>query len=210
MNGNGVHPAIRPLEVPVKTIEIDLAAVVADREISVRGDLLGCWLAPDMNAEIGIRFQTRSEPLIPFRQGMFLELSFDRIFITNPVVGAGTMYLIYGDSSAARIHANPSDVGVLTEIRDELAGDVLGEGFGAAVVGVAAAVAVAANVDRKGLHVQAGLGNAGTINIGQTNAVTVANGIQLVAGQSLWLDDYRGPLWGIATAAGQRLNWFEV
>jgi len=208
-NANG-KPVVRPTEVPVKTLEIDLGAVVADREISVRGDLLGCWLAPDTNVEIGIRFQMRSEPLIPFRQGMFLELSFDRIFITNPVVGVGTMYLIYGDATAARIHANPSDVGVLTAIRDELRGDVLGEGFGAAVVGVAAAIAVAANADRKGLHVQAGTGNAGTINIGQANTVTVANGIQLVAGQSFWLEDYRGPLWAIATGAGQRLNWFEV
>ncbi|MDD5367384.1 MAG: hypothetical protein PHR30_18780 [Gallionellaceae bacterium] len=198
------------MEVPVKTIEIDLTAVVFDREISVRGDLLGCWLAPDTNAQIGIRFQTRSEPLIPFRQGMFLELAFDRIFITNPAMGLGTMYLIYGDATAARIHANPSDVGVLTAIRDELTGDEVAEGAAAAVVGVAAALAVAANQDRKGLHLQAGTGNAGTINIGPAATVTVANGIQLVAGQAFWISDYRGPIWAIATGAGQRLNWFEV
>ncbi len=209
MNGD-LRKVIRQLEVPIRTIEIDLTAVVADREISVRGDLLGCWLAPNASDEIGIRFQDRSEALIPFRQGMFLEMPFNRIFVTNAAAGAGTMYLIYGSAADARIHANPSDIGVMTAIRDELQGDVAGEGFGAAVVGVAAAAAVPANANRKGLHVQAGLGNAGTINLGQDATVTVANGVQLVAGQSFWFTDYRGPLWGIATAAGQRLNYFEV
>lgn len=201
---------IRQLEVPIRTIEIDLATAVANRQINVRGDLLGCWLAPNASDQITIRFQDRSEAAIPFRQGMFLEMPYDTLYVTVPGTGTGTMYLIYGAASQARIHANPSDLGAITDIRDELQGDVTGEGFNAAVVGVAAAEAVAANNDRKGLHVQAGLGNAGTIVVGQTNAVTLANGIQLIAGQPFWFSDYRGALWCIATGAGQRLNWFEV
>lgn len=205
-----MQAVIRQLEVPIRTIEIDLATAANNRQINVRGDLLGCWLAPNASDEITIRFQDRSEAAIPFRQGMFLEMSFDTIFVTVPGTGTGTMYLIYGSASGARIHANPSDIGVMTDIRDELQGDVTGEGYGAAVVGVAAAEAVPANNDRKSLNVQAGLGNAGTIVVGQTNAVTLANGIQLIAGTPFWFNDYRGPLWAIATGAGQRLNWFEV
>ena len=78
-------------------------------------------------------------------------------------------------------------------------------------VGLAQAQILAANADRRSFHVQAGLGNAQTVWIGYTNLVTNLNAAAaLVAGQSFWLDDYRGPIHAIAGGAGQVLHYSEV
>lgn len=202
---------IQSLTTAVRVLQIPLATAVTDREYNIAGGMIGGWLAPLATDQLTIRFNDRSADAIPFRPGLALEIPFTRVFITCPGTGAGTFYLLYGDADWVRMIVNTSDLaGTLETILAELQGDVTGEGFGAAVVGLAAAAAVAANANRKGLHVQAGLGNTAVIYFGQDNTVTIANGMALPAGQAMWVSDYRGPLWCISTAAGQRLNWFEV
>lgn len=202
---------IHSLTTAVRLLQIDLATAVVDREFSIAGGMIGGWLAPAGTDQITIRFNDRSADAIPFRPGLALEIPFTKIFVTCPGTGAGTFYLLYGDADWVRMIVNTSDLsGTLEDILAELQGDVVGEGFGAAVVGIAAAAAVPANAARKGLHLQAGQGNTAVIYVGQGNTVTVANGTQLPAGQAMWFGDYRGPVWCISTAAGQRLNWFEV
>lgn len=199
------------LTTAVRVLSINLATVLTDHEYSIAGGMLGGWLSPLPTDQVTVRFNDRSADAVPFRAGLALEIPFTHIFLSCPGTGLGTMYLLYGDADWVRLLVTTSDLaGALAGILAELQGDAAGEGFGAAVVGVVAAAAVAANVNRKGVHIQAGTGNTATIYLGQDNTVAVANGMQIVPAQAFWVHDYRGPLWCISTAAAQRLNWFEV
>ncbi len=192
---------------------LNLADPVTDLPLNLAGTLLVFWQSPNFDDEIYVRFNQQDEPAFPLQRGAGIETEFDRVFVTVPAGLTGLAYLAYGDSREGRLAYLPTQQTggeVMEAVRDELRGDVAGEADGAAVVGVAAAAAVAANADRRSLHIQAGLGNTAVITIGIDNTITPAGGVQLAAGMAFWVTDYRGPIWAISTAAGQRLNIFEV
>jgi hypothetical protein len=99
----------------------------------------------------------------------------------------------------------------MSDILAELQGDITPENWGTEkTVGTAAVSIIASNADRKGCIVQAKNTNTGGIYIGFDNTVTSSKWIaELMPGMSLTLDNYRGDLYGIASAAGQLLGWGE-
>jgi len=197
-----------------KRLTINLAMPFTDREFSIGGTMIGIWDSPNAGDTIQIRFNQQSANQIPMKRQKVLVVPFDKLYITVPAGLTGNMEILYGSGTIAyfRMYPNVAEQAeTMDQIRDELRGDLVPENYGTAVIGMVAVVVLAANANRKGFDLQAGLGNAGNIYIGFTNAVTAANcTAALVAGQSYSRSDYRGPLYAIASAAGQLLNNGEV
>ena len=197
-----------------KRLTLNLALPFTDREFHIGGTMIGIWDSPNAGDTIHIRFNEQSADQIPFKRNKVIVTPFDKVFITVPAGLAGNMEILYGSGTINYFRVYPNEAeqaGAIDQIRDELRGDLLAEDYGTDVIGVAAVVVYAVNANRKGFDLQAGLGNAGNIYIGFDNAVTAANAVaSLVAGQSYSRSDYRGPLFAIASAAGQLLNHSEV
>jgi len=197
-----------------KRLTLNLALPITDKEFHIGGTMLGIWDAPLAGDTILVRFNDQSADQIPMKLQQIIVAPFDKVFITVAAGLVGNMEILYGAGTVEffRIYpAGPQPAGVLENILAELQGDLIDEDYGTPVIGMVAAVVYAANAGRKGFDLQAGLGNAGNVYIGFDNAVTAANAVAaLVAGQSYSRSDYRGPLWAIASAAGQLLNRSEV
>ena len=199
-----------------RKLTLDLSIVLDNQEFAISGTQFGVWAAPLQTDEIDVRFNANQAVSIPFQRGRVLAVPFNKVFITVPAGLTGNMDILYGHGSMDlfRIFPNAFDTDmtvVLTTIQDQLQGDLLPENWGNAAIGVVQAQVLAANANRKSFEVQAGLGNAQTIYIGYTNLVTNLNAVKaLVAGQSFWMNDYRGPVHAIAGGAGQVLHYLEV
>lgn len=197
-----------------KRLTLNLALPFTDRKYGIGGTTLGIWDSPNASDTIQVRFNEQSADQIPMKRQKVIVTPFNKVFITVPAGLAGNMEILYGSGTMNFFRMYPNEAeqaGAIDLILDELRGDLLAETYSTAVIGMVAAVVYAANANRKGFDLQAGLGNAGNVYIGFDNTVTAANAVaSLVAGQSYSRDDYRGPLFAIASAAGQLLNRSEV
>lgn len=90
-------------------------------------------------------------------------------------------------------------------------GDEAAEAWGdEKTVGTAAASVIASNANRKGFSVQAKESNTDIIYIGWTSSTSSTRWVaELQPGMSFSLTNYRGDIYAIATAAGQKLGWGE-
>jgi len=197
-----------------RRITLNLALPFADRQFDIGGTIIGIWDSPNANDTVQIRFNEVSADQIPMKRNKVIATPFNKIFITVPAGLVGNMEILYGAGTINyfRMYPNEAEGSVVMEqIRDELMGDLLPEDYGTDVIGLAAAQVYPASATRKGFDLQAGLGNAGNVYIGFDNGVLANNAAaSLVAGQSYSRNDYRGPLFAIASAAGQLLNHSEV
>lgn len=191
-----------------KRLDINLALALTDQEYVIGGSLFYVWAAP-ANTYIDVRINRQQEPPIRFEQQTGMQTPFHSLFITTPAGQAGTLTIIYGtEADLLRFLDNRSALaGNVDAIRDELQGDTVAENFIGITITAApgATLIMAARATRKGCSVQALSTNTGPVFVGFLNTVTVggAPGIwcwELTAGRPLTMDDYRGPLYGIATA----------
>ena len=194
-----------------RRLTLNLALPFTDREFRIGGTMFGIWDSANATDTIQVRFNQQSADQIPMRRQKVIVAPFDKVYITVPAGLAGNMEILYGSGTVDYFRMYPNEADSLSQMINELQGDLVPENYGTAVIGMAAAVVLAANNNRKGFDLQAGLGNAGNIYIGFDNTVTAANcTAALVAGQSYSRSDYRGALFAIASAAGQLLNNGEV
>lgn len=192
-----------------KTIQINLGAALTNQAYDISGNIFYIWDAPDASSYINIRVNETREPAIPFRLSMGMVTPFHRLYITTPAGQAGNLTLIYGTEAPELLEIIDNRSGSVASLDDllaELRGDVTHETFpGEFTIGAGAAVQIlAANANRKACIVQAKSSNAGSIYLGFDNTVAANKYItELTGGMAFTVDDYRGPLWGIASAAGQ-------
>jgi hypothetical protein len=99
----------------------------------------------------------------------------------------------------------------MSDVLAQLQGDILPENWDTEeTVGTAAVSILAANANRKGCNVQAKSTNTGIIYVGFANTVTTSKWVaELQPGMAFSIDDYRGDIYAIATAAGQLVGWGE-
>lgn len=200
-----------------KTITINLATVLTDQKYDISGNIFYIWSAPDDTSYINIKVNNTREPAIPYSVQTGLETPFERLLITTPAGQAGEMVLIYATEAPEllRIIDNRSStIAGISDIVDQLSGDVLPENWGEVSVGVAAVQLLAANANRKGCTICSDPNNTGNIYLGFTNAVTTAAGGNLwfeclMPGESWGVDDYRGTIFAIATVAAQAVGTGE-
>jgi len=195
---------------------IDLSVARTDQEYNIAGDVLLIWYAPTITDQITVKINDQSNPAIPFVIGHKIRTPFTKLFITVPGTSTGNMYILYGMGGTEGLldmEVTAQDIpgamaGMLTAleaIQNQLEGDAADETYGRFTVGNGATVQLlAANTDRKGYSVQAESTNAGVIYVGFDNTVAANNyAWELSAGQGVVIDDYRGAVHAIASAAGQ-------
>ena len=206
---------IRQSRVALPTlINVDLSTADADRRFNISGNVFYIWSAPDSSAYVQVRFNERDQAQIPFYQQTGLKVPFDCFYLTVPAGLTGTMVLLIASEAPEFLEVidNRSATSAeLTEIRAQLQGDSAEETWGTEkTVGVAAVQILAANADRKGCIIQSKAANAGLVYIGFDNTVATNKWIaELGAGMSFDIDDYRGALYAIASAAGQLVGYGE-
>ena len=195
-----------------RLLRLNLAIPFTDRQFDIGGTIIGIWDSPGANDTVLIKFNEQSADPIPMKRQKVIVAPFNKIFITvQAAPGAGNMEILYGSGTINFFRMYPNDADAMAQMIDEQQGDMVPEGYGTPVIGMAAVLVLAANANRKGFDLQAGLGNAGNVYIGFDITVTAANAVaSLVAGQSFSRNDYRGDLYAIASAAGQLLNNGEV
>ena len=142
---------------------------------------------------------------VPYPKG-FTSLSFQ-----NPAGVSMTLFIAVSTAPIDDQRYAFAMLAPLEAIRDELQGIATAGSDGTEkTIGVAQSTVLSANTSRKGFNLQAKSTNAGIIYLGFTNAVTTAIWFaELQSGQACMMDDYRGPVFGIASIAAQLLGWGE-
>ena len=195
-----------------KTFTIDLANQLLDQRYDLSGNIYYVWSAPNETDYVDIKVNKSSEPAIQCFRQTGLRTPFDKLLITTPAGQTGNMVILYGTESPEMmdiIDNRSATVAGLTDILAELQGDQTPESAAVEVtVGALAVQLLAASATRKAFSLCADINNTGNIYLGFDNTVTTAAGGAvwfdcMPAGKQFGIDDYRGPIWAIATVAGQ-------
>lgn len=200
--------------VSLQQIKIDLATAIADKPFDLAGNYCYIIDSPDQTSYISIKINETNQPAVNWvKQTGFMQ-PFRRLYVTTPAGQTGTMTLLIASMAPEwfSIIDNRSAISEsMSDILAELQGDITPENWGAEItVGTAAVSIIAANADRKGCIIQNKSTNSGIIYIGFDNTVTSSKWIaELQPGMSFMLDDYRGDLYAIGSAAGQLVGWGE-
>lgn len=81
--------------------------------------------------------------------------------------------------------------------------------YGTVAVGAAAVLIRAGNPQRRSVVVQ-NVHATQVLYVGDDSSVTTAAGLRLNASESIRIDDYNGPVYGIASGAATDVRYFEV
>jgi len=194
-----------------KTFTINLAGQILDQPYNLSGNVFYVWSAPNATDYVNIKVNKTSEPALACFRQTGLRTPFDKLLITTPEGQTGDMVILYGTESPEMldiIDNRSATVSGISGILGELQGDQLPENFIGITVAAApgATLIMAARAVRKGAAIHALSTNTGSVFLGFDNTVTVggAPGIwfaELQAGMPFTIDNYRGPIYGIAAAA---------
>lgn len=197
-----------------KTFVINLAVPIIDQPYHISGNIYYVWSAPNAEDYIDVKVNKSSEPALRCLRQTGLITPYDKLLITTPADQTGDMVILYGTESPEMLEVidNRSVTAIgLAGILAELQGDQVPENWNEAAVGLAAVQILAANADRKSFSIQAKSTNTGIVYVGFDNTVLATTWwAELQAGQSCNGDDYRGPLFAIATVAAQAVGYAEV
>lgn len=198
-----------------KTFVINLAVPLIDQPYHISGNLFYVWSAPNETDYVDIKVNKTSEPALRCVRQTGLITPFDKLLITTPADLTGDLVILYGTESPELLNVidNRSTTAVnLADILGELQGDQVPEAAAAEItVGGAQVELLAASATRKAFSLCADIDNAGTIYLGFDNTVTTPAGGNIwfhamPAGAQFSIDDYRGAIHAIATAAGQLIG----
>lgn len=198
-----------------KTFVINLGLPLTDQPYHISGNIYYVWSAPNAQDYIDIKVNKSSEPALRCVRQTGLITPFDKLLITTPDGQDGDMVLLYGTEAPELLSIidNRSVTAIgLADVLGELQGDVLPESAAAEItVGAGQVQLLAASATRKAFSLCADINNTGDIYLGFDNTVTTPAGGNIwfhcmPAGAQFGIDDYRGPLHAIATAAGQLIG----
>lgn len=198
-----------------KNFVINLAIPLTDQIYNIAGNVFYVWSSANETDYVDIKVNNTNEPATRFVRQTGLNTPFDKLLITTPAGQSGDMVILYGTEAPELLQIidnRSATVSGLVSILGELQGDQVHENWGTEItVGNVAAVQVlAANANRKAMCCQAKAVNTGIIYLGFDNTVTTTKWIaELQAGVPFTVDDYRGPIFARADAAGQLLGWGE-
>jgi len=202
---------------PARQIEIDLSAAKPDREFNIAGNFFYIKDAPGPTEYIEVKVNSSGTPAVSWSKQTGFIQPFNRLYITTPAGQAGTMKILIASEAPTLFNILDHRSAIseaIQDVVDELRGSVTPENWGESTVGVAQSQLLAANADRKACSICSDINNTGDIYLGFDNTVTTAAGGAnwfhvLVPGGSWPVDDYRGPIHAIATAADQLVGVAE-
>lgn len=200
---------------PAREIAIDLSVVKPDQEFNLAGNFFYIKDAPGLNEYIEVKVNSSGRPAVTWSKQTGFIQPFNRLYITTPAGQAGTMKILIASEAPTlfdildhRSAISETMQGVL----DELRGDVTPENAAVEItVGGAQVQLLSANATRKAFSLCADILNTGNIYLGFDDTVTTSAGGNvwfhcLTPGAQFGIDDYRGPIHAIATAADQLIG----
>ncbi len=217
-NFPGQVDLVRSLSMGVpKGFDIDLSIAQNDFRYDIAGNIFYLLSAPDDTSYLDIKINENREKAFRLYRGMGFITPFEKLYITTPAGQMGTITMVYGTEAPEllRIIDNRSSTSLgINQVVAELVGDTTPENWGEVTVNAAAVQLLAANANRKACSICADINNTGDVYLGFDNTVTTAAGGAnwfhvLTPGASWAVDDYRGDIYGIGTAAGQLVGTGE-
>ncbi len=194
-----------------KIINIDLSLAIVDQVYDIAGNVFYIFSGPGETDYVGIKVNETREPIINYSVHCGLITPFYRLYITTPAGQTGTLQIIYGTEAPELMeildHRSTTVAGV-GGILDELRGDVTPENWGLVPVSnLVATEILAANADRKALSIQLpSMVETDTVILGFDDTVTNAKFFYILYSayeftRGSWrMNDYRGAIWGLASA----------
>ena len=203
---------------PVRRIDIDLSLILKDQVYNISGNFFYIWETPGTGEYIDVKVNNNTENAAPYRQQTGQKVPFDTLYITTPAGQTGNLILLYGTEWPGLVNLIDNRAAVSEDISDllnQLQGDTTPENWGRVTCGVAQVQLLAANANRKSCSICSDINNTGIVYLGFDNTVTTAAGGAnwfhcLTPGGSYHIDDYRGAIHAIATAANQLVGRAEV
>ncbi len=195
-------------------IVINLAEAIIDKPFDLAGNYFYVFDAPDQASYIQVRVNATNQPAISWvKQTGFMQ-PFTKLYITTPAYQTGNMTLLIASMAPELFSVidNRSAISeAMNDVLDQLAGDLVAETFDTEITVGLAAVQIFANSSiRKAASLQAKSTNTGIVYLGTNNTVLSSKWMaELQPGMSFSFDDYRGPIWAIASAAGQLVGYVE-
>jgi hypothetical protein len=195
-------------------ISIDLSIVLVDKEYNIAGNFLYVFDAPDQVSYIDLKTNRTDRTAISWvKQTGFIQ-PFTKLYITTPAGQSGTMKILIAAMAPELFSVIDNRSAISQSMLDvlaELKGDTIPENWGTEkTVGTSAVQILASNANRHACTIQAKSTNTGIIYVGFDNTVTSTKWVaELQPGMSYSVDDYRGELQAIATAAGQLVGYGE-
>lgn len=200
-----------------KKIDVDLSVATANLEMNIAGNFFYIKEASDNAVYLNVRFNELREPSFRMRKMQGFYTPFYKFILDFPAQAGGTIEIVYGTLAKDFIDVidnRSAAADEMSEVVNELAGDLVAENVGSRVgVNAAATLLLAANADRKSCIIQHDpvTPGVGFICLGFTNAVTVAQFFAALApGDVFTIDDYRGAIYGIRTGAATNAQVGEV
>jgi hypothetical protein len=203
----------------VQEIVIDLSVAAADQEYNLSGNFFYVNVAPDQEVYVAVKINGSNNKAINWTKQMGFIHPYNRLYITTPTGQTGTMKILIASEAPELFNVvdNRSAISdATTGIYNELRGDTTPEVIASEkTVGSGATVQlIASNANRKGCTVQAKSTNTGIVYIGFYGSgpyiVTSTKWVaELQAGMAFSIDDYRGDIYAIASAAGQLVGGGE-
>jgi len=187
-----------------KQLKIDLGLALINQEYNLAGNLFYIISSPKTEDCIEVRFNKMTEPAFTLYRFCGLNTPFDKFYITTPAGQSGTMTILYGSEAPHMLFPITNRIDIDYKMPY---GDIEPETWGVEkTIGVAAVQLLIANTDRKACCLQAKSTNTHPIFIGFDDTVLSTKwAMELIPAAALICDDYRGPFYGISTAADQKL-----
>jgi hypothetical protein len=193
-------PAVR-----VITLELTTARILD--EIKITGNFL--WAIDSSGADVAVTvfFNTQGTTGIPFAAGLSIAgQPFNKIYVTHAAQAGQTITLVYGVESPGGFRLTNKSTTIQTV---QVARPTTFTGNTTKSVGLTAVEMITTSGTRREAIVNYISAGTGKLYVGHSNAVTTANGIEILPGGTLILT-CTAAIWGISDTAAQDVRVAEI
>lgn len=181
---------------------IDLSLARSFVKFDVGGKFLWAIAATGTTSTVDVYFNGAGGQPLPLRLGHIVSgKAFHALYLSNAVQAGASLTLVISLDSNLRVE-NALSTAALVNV-------VAAATFAAAAVTVnsTAVEVLAASGTRRRTTLQAGWQGTTAIYVGTSNAVTTANGFQLMPGDQMVIEG-GGAIWAIAAGSGESVRYF--
>lgn len=194
--------------------EFDLSTAKTDLEFTATGNFFYVLDSTNTDDSISVKFNAKDSKGVPLTKQLGLRTPFDRVFITHTAQASKTMTILIGTVSSDFMDVidNRSNINAdIALLLAELQGETTSLNSGSRVaVGTSSVTALASNASRKGCIIHAPYSNTGVIYLRNASTASATNYfIELQAGDSYTVDDYRGIITAISDVVSQNVQVSE-
>ncbi len=205
--GERLVPSIGQGAGRIGVVRVDLTNARTLEEFIMTGNFVWAIRASAQNAAMDVRFNSQRDPDIPFAAGLSIAgLPFDRLYISNAAQAGQSIDLLYAVERAGGFNITNRSTTIQSVALTKPTTFVGRQFF---TVGVTAVQVAIVRATRSESIINSIAANNGNIYIGDTDAVTVSNGLEILPGGTHIITG-TAPIWGISNVAGQSVRTAEI